>query len=956
MEDDTDIYEDLPSIEIKTEENFVANQTESNSHECAELNKQIAELTVKLDNFRKINKNLEVNLASLLKTAKAEITRKDKMIGDLRKQLDDIMFKRGAHVRTNSRVCKPTFVDNVAVPSNWQKTGQISLPPNQSRHDLTETDSSYSVSNNSNLTKTTLTPLTVFGERLLKRIAEEQSKEKRGKQTSRFCSNNSSISTTDGYVIESDKENGSVTDVTSSCTKEIQLSVVKEHPEKGGESNGIDPNTRFQQTSTKDVDAMDIVEEKRNNDRERATSRKHVKKYDVRELVTKLKNNETHEDVNGVYKRDHTEHNRYSCTEQKRKRHGHRTFTDEARTSQDETDEHISKKHCRSVERSSSTMDDYRSSSVERHRIRQREDGRTSEMRGDRRSHKRHPSCEKFKEEKYSRNKCNQYNSYREKSVRRYDVGSNSLDGSKAAKRELRDSRNTEKSEKSVRSTSKRSDRHEDCESQFQERLKSVDRAIRRDKSTKQQDNGTKHSSHGKLTNRTRHSEILKSEKISEVNKHLERTDRNGFTENDETSSTTKDPDSSQKPLVEQNKNSKRADVNDVTLDSSNYSSNKRKRERSEDRWTNGDHKSKSFFVSVEAADTNIVSSTVTTTNVENNESVENLENIEKFIRNYNADSNHFENSLDAKDEMSKTAKEHVSTTSNIFEDESNVKKQCDTIRVNSADSVETDMELKTKDVFRQVLQDSAKENEMTTEVIHEPSVNVSVVCNNSTLCETHHVVEIPSVDLTDDKASINTNIEEVLVSNSDGNGNGNDNDNDNDNHQDKDNSINIAKNTVIDKIKSNSNDGVINVDIGNDDSYDNDHDQHQHRNQKGHGNVNVHKKSVENDRNMIINEEETNKEVDSENSIAKLDKGIDNEEGQVEKETKECGKAVIKEVSRETEKTPINNDGTNGKNTSTKLQGKIVVFARRKKPVCLANNNANMTVLINNSNNVNAK
>ena len=51
-----------------------------------ELKKQIAELTEKLENSQKVNKSLEINLFSLLKTAKAEIARKDKMIDELRKK------------------------------------------------------------------------------------------------------------------------------------------------------------------------------------------------------------------------------------------------------------------------------------------------------------------------------------------------------------------------------------------------------------------------------------------------------------------------------------------------------------------------------------------------------------------------------------------------------------------------------------------------------------------------------------------------------------------------------------------------------------------------------------------------------------------------------------------------------------------------------------------------------
>lgn len=63
-----------------------SNNNEALTKECEELKKQVDELKGKLENLQKVNETLEVNLSSLLKTAKAEITRKDKMIEELRKQ------------------------------------------------------------------------------------------------------------------------------------------------------------------------------------------------------------------------------------------------------------------------------------------------------------------------------------------------------------------------------------------------------------------------------------------------------------------------------------------------------------------------------------------------------------------------------------------------------------------------------------------------------------------------------------------------------------------------------------------------------------------------------------------------------------------------------------------------------------------------------------------------------
>lgn len=56
---------------------------------CEELKKELDSLKNNLENIQKIKENLEKNLSSLLKTAKAEIARKDKMISDLRKRYNE---------------------------------------------------------------------------------------------------------------------------------------------------------------------------------------------------------------------------------------------------------------------------------------------------------------------------------------------------------------------------------------------------------------------------------------------------------------------------------------------------------------------------------------------------------------------------------------------------------------------------------------------------------------------------------------------------------------------------------------------------------------------------------------------------------------------------------------------------------------------------------------------------
>ncbi|XP_043495342.1 MATH and LRR domain-containing protein PFE0570w-like [Polistes fuscatus] len=98
--EDIDIYEDLPSYNDETD--FKDN--ENIFEKCEKLIKEVSELKLQLENTQKVKETLEVNLSSLLKTAKAEISRKDRMIAELRKQVDDMTFRRG-HFNKNVKDC-----------------------------------------------------------------------------------------------------------------------------------------------------------------------------------------------------------------------------------------------------------------------------------------------------------------------------------------------------------------------------------------------------------------------------------------------------------------------------------------------------------------------------------------------------------------------------------------------------------------------------------------------------------------------------------------------------------------------------------------------------------------------------------------------------------------------------------------------------------------------------------
>ncbi|XP_041771712.1 uncharacterized protein LOC121593445 [Anopheles merus] len=94
--DDFDIYGDLE---------YIQSEAKNESQEHLALQCRIKELQDKLcaveqekNDIIKKNDILLENVSSLLLTAKAELKRKDAVIGDLRKQCDNVVFRRGNHI------------------------------------------------------------------------------------------------------------------------------------------------------------------------------------------------------------------------------------------------------------------------------------------------------------------------------------------------------------------------------------------------------------------------------------------------------------------------------------------------------------------------------------------------------------------------------------------------------------------------------------------------------------------------------------------------------------------------------------------------------------------------------------------------------------------------------------------------------------------------------------------
>ncbi|CAD6217861.1 GSCOCG00011398001-RA-CDS [Cotesia congregata] len=95
MDDDIDIYGDLENFDEKRDENCSSTISELKL-ETKKLENHTQELKKKIKNLEATNNTLKINLSSLLKTAKNEIVRKDRIIAELRQQLNNKTFRRNS--------------------------------------------------------------------------------------------------------------------------------------------------------------------------------------------------------------------------------------------------------------------------------------------------------------------------------------------------------------------------------------------------------------------------------------------------------------------------------------------------------------------------------------------------------------------------------------------------------------------------------------------------------------------------------------------------------------------------------------------------------------------------------------------------------------------------------------------------------------------------------------------
>ncbi|XP_072752178.1 uncharacterized protein Flash [Anoplolepis gracilipes] len=202
MEDDIDIYADLP-------ESFNLNPDKNDQIccNCEKLKNELSLLSSKLENIQKINETLEKNLSSLLKTAKGEIARKDKMISDLRKRLDDTAFRRNnkGDFSTHRSYHLHTTVEKYEdVPLMQSQEYETVLHETE----LHETEFQHNEHRNKKSQYDGQLP-TVFAERLHKRIMKDEKEDTKQKTSLKLVIEANSKEIFEENIVESDKENGS---------------------------------------------------------------------------------------------------------------------------------------------------------------------------------------------------------------------------------------------------------------------------------------------------------------------------------------------------------------------------------------------------------------------------------------------------------------------------------------------------------------------------------------------------------------------------------------------------------------------------------------------------------------------------------------------------------------------------------------------------------------------------
>ncbi|XP_017757303.1 PREDICTED: uncharacterized protein DDB_G0287625 [Eufriesea mexicana] len=1029
MEDDIDIYEDLPSFGTEFCENFISNNGVNTVEEQLELKKQIAELTTKLENFQKVNQNLEINLFSLLKTAKAEIARKDKMIDELRKKLDDVTFKRGIHSKTNDyNIHKSTFRETI-VNAHHKSTDKCF---SSNENNVKTADCSYNQTRDQQ-NKSTLIPITVFGERLLKRMTDEQNLEKKDKYLNKISISNNDNTNNEGYVIESDKENGFLSDINFSNTKEIPSSTVEQYKENEHiknpsallkstlkdfvSSNKSEISSTFQQ---KPILVTTDTRKRVNEETNRYSSTKRIKSTGDEYLSKTIKKEiddstilDSHSKCslphnNNLEPSSHSKEKQYTIkntvigytrnSSAELKKHDY--FVNDTKKEDERKDirnknvvsyykkdanERSLKRRNKSVQNTISTLDrkdtdcyievfkrdNYRSNySEHHHKTKQKEHHRTENHRS---RIKSTSYIKPSREDKYNRNQYKHTN-YDAKFEERYNFRNIGTDKSKNSKKDLCNAHNEMKYSTTHRvSTNQKGDNMKKANSYNEYdsrkiRLKDTNRQIKREnKRDEYNEYSDRKVNEEHFTNHVKYSEVSKRncEKDNEIiermncilpieNKlgihdklqnHAKKELQNSsidFVGSELSSTLHNNSLTNGNDAYEKFKNQEDArkipnllstENNQVIKNPINHNMKFEAMEKSK--------------ISSDILQTTPISNTIITSlreqksseNIETIENVENVENIEKFIRDYTSTSD----SMFTK----------ISETSNIIESMNDSPSNLTTKEenINDVRNYEQNLEACDNMLTSNNLYDENYQLNKTSSIFDEKSINTSenhisknnlqLIKNDCAEMQTEQTISLKHAkDILQENKCIGLNYMKLTQ----------------DNHSANNSMQQISELGMIDHSSEN---------IMKENVFQNSYacstiirksSKEMDEKMNNYGNVNTAHNIIKSKHDNFNNHNENKINPNSPDNISTINANYNNTDVLMDTVHKrDCSKDIgemesleLKEFKKPLQRT--RNDNRNAKITSTNVHGKLVVFARRKKPVCLANSNANMTVLINNN------
>lgn len=907
------------------------------------------------------------------------------------------------HSKTNDYVNHKSNVCETVV-NIYHKSTDICFPADENGTETLVADSLYS-QNKDQQNKSTLVPITVFGERLLKRMKDEQNLEKKDKQSNKLSSSDSDNKTSKGYVVESDKENGFLSDINYCNIKEIQSPAIAQY--KGGEhvkSPLTDSRSTIKDLQSNNKNEMSSIFQRKpiftNHTGKRAseeTSRHiHVKRIKSTEVEHCFETTKKEIDNNiSEFKEKPTlplYTNSESSTHSKEKEHNiksleythnsntelkkHGYLVDDANREDEKKDtknkrnllcdrrdinEHSSKRRnkpapsilnkkeisyrCTEI----FDRDNYRSNYSEHrsHRDKQREYHRMDDHRSRARST---PYTKPNREDKYGRNQYSKQSIHDEKFEKRYNFRSTgATDKSKISKKDSSNVRGTKHSTVDRISAGQKLDDIKKTQNYYNEhesrkiRLKNADKSIKRYDENKHDEhikcsyrkinagNLVEHPKHSQVTREINRKDVGITQTGNELGiddelrKYAKEELKNSFIDledgeisNSSNNSPLKDADDKYEGLKDRQDTGKElpedlpSTVNNTSIKNPIY--NTVRNETVEKLKTPSD-----TLQTIPISDTNItcIPDNESHKNKESIESVENVENIEKFIRDYaptcdkmlgniSGASNTIHISNDS--QLKSTKKEEQ-----IDDPNASPKKI-----ISFSENHQTD-----KNVIDAVT--SNENNIVKDEYTAEQITSLKDAKEDCVILQKNDSIELNSSELTRNNCLSNDKMEQTS---------------DQSKAQDKSLENTLIKNSVISEtskgmeFKQQNNDtSMSTADFTNDDirnNYDN-------SNNCDEGKIN---------RNSSKNVTKIMKdECENINVITEIT------------QERECGKYTGKteEIELKEFKKPLiksTNDDRSTKISSMNVQGKIVVFARRKKPVCLANSNANMTVLINNKHN----